>query len=187
MFYPLYSFFLFVLLYQECCAAYFITVIFIRVDLHVWWELKWYITLYTCSALWCVQIIRDIMTRWSFIRWFIRLSIRLFARNTTPVSSLSRSIWKYWSSKMLARCILSWVCVNTVYSLHYLSYNIKGAVCIQLTHYSYNNCENMFILFFIIIKSEIWLVWHRNNGIRCICLFIFSHFLYPIATDVLGY
>ena len=124
MFYPLYSFFLFVLLYQECCAAYFITVIFIRVDLHVWWELKWYITLYTCSALWCVQIIRDIMTRWSFIRWFIRLSIRLFARNTTPLSSLSRSIWKYWSSKMLVGYILSWsVCQYSILSpLSFIQY-----------------------------------------------------------------
>ena len=67
--------------------------------------------------------------------------IQLFAHYTTSLPSLCRPIWSYQTVKMLVRHILSHVCLRLGW-FSIIFHAIYGAVSIQLTHFSYDNCEN---------------------------------------------
>ena len=55
---------------------------------------------------------------------------------------ICRRIWRYWTHKMLVRYIQS-ECVSKIKSiLSAIFHAIYGAVCIQLTHLAYDDCEN---------------------------------------------
>ena len=59
--------------------------------------------------------------------------------------------------EMLVRYILSSVCLRFI--LLFFFYSIYGAVCFQLTHFSFDNCDNISTYYRItIIKLEIWIL-----------------------------
>ena len=74
--------------------------------------------------------------------------IRLIALYTNSLSSLCRHISRYWTSKILLkyRQVHSGECVSKSI-LSVIFHAIHGAVCIQLTRFSYDDCENMCALF----------------------------------------
>ena len=86
-------------------------------------------------------------------------SILLFAQCSISLSSSWRRMWRYWTSKMLVRWILSSVC-PTLSPFHRLCY---GAV----------------LYFIIIIKSKVWSLFHSlglgHETIVCVYVFLYSY------------
>ena len=73
---------------------------------------------YYSAVLWYAQMIGYIMSRWS----------RSFVCYMTPLWSSCRRIWKYWTSKMDARCILQSVCLRWSQFSQLFSCNIWDCV-----------------------------------------------------------
>ena len=102
--------------------------------------------------------------------------IRLFAHYIISLSSLCWCIWRYWTSKMLVRYILS-ECKSEIKSIFLVTFcAIYGVVCIQLTHLSYGDCENTCTLSYyhhqIGSVSHLPLFRSWNNGMRCMSFYI---------------
>ena len=101
--------------------------------------------------LWCVQIIEYNLAQGSYC---------FFAYYTTSLSSLCRSIWRCWTSKMLIRYILFRVCV-LVNSPIYLSCIFHMGLCVFSSPISFMTIVRIHILYLIIIiKSEVWPICH---------------------------
>ena len=70
-------------------------------------------------------------------------------------------------------------CVSKIKSiLSIIFHAIYVAVQIQLSHFSYDDCENMCTLFIFIIKSKVWPICHYlglgyETMICTVCLFVF--------------
>ena len=86
----------------------------------------------------------------------------------------------------LQKCLLGTFYILTFYSL------IHGAVCIHLTQFSCNDCENWCILYLIIVlKSEVWTICNclgvgHEMMVCFVCLSMF--FLYcakPLSTKAI--
>ena len=69
--------------------------------------------------------------------------IRLFALNIPSLSSSYRRIWRYWTC--LVHCVEYVSKIKSILSIVF--HAIYGAVCIRLTRFSYDDCENMCTLF----------------------------------------
>ena len=107
---------------------------------------------YYCAVLLCAQIIECIMARWSYS--FIGTAHYLFIIITIIIIHILR----YWSSKMLVRYS---VCLRlSQLSQSIIFHTTYGTVLIQLTHFSNGDCENTCTSSFIIIKSEVWPIYH---------------------------
>ena len=113
-----------------------------------------------CAVLWCAQIIKYIMARWpySFVCTLYFLDV------FEAVAFL-----KYLSGTFCReiKSILAIIC-NEIYV----------AVCIQLTNFSYDDCENTCILSYF--HHQIGSMTHLplftlpswNNGMRCMSFYI---------------
>ena len=95
-----------------------------------------------------------------------------------PLSSLCRRIWRYWYSKMLCQ-VHSVECVSKIKSIPSVSFHaILGAVCIQLTHLSYDDCENTCTLSYY--HHQIWrpichsLALGHGTMVCAVCISIFA-------------
>ena len=91
-----------------------------------------------------------------------------------------------------------WVCkIESILSIIFQA--IYGAVCIRLTHFSYDDWKNTCTLSYVIIKSEILPICHMvtswNNGNHCMSFYllmvqIMACYLYganPSSGPILGY
>ena len=99
-------------------------------------------------------------------------------------------IWRYWPSKMLVSFGLS-ECVSKIESvLPVIFYAIYGAGCIQLTHLSYADCENMCTLFNyhheIGIMTNLPL-YRVRSWEKMVCVVYPSIFLYHISRHIVPY
>ena len=82
----------------------------------------------------------------------------------------------YWMSKMLVRYILS--SVSSIMSILAIIFHaIYGAVCIQFTYFSFDDCENTLFNYHHRIGSMTYLsrVMSWNNGVRCMSFYIRSN------------
>ena len=126
---------------------------------------------YYCAVLWCAQIIKCIMAWWSY---------SLFAHYTTSLSSLCRRIWRYCTSKLHVKySFVEYVSkIKSVLSIIFLA--IYGAVCIQLTHFTYDDYENTCTSsnYHHQIGSMTHLALFRvrswNNGMHCMPFYILT-------------
>ena len=108
--------------------------------------------------------------------------IRLFAHYTSSLSSLYRCMWRYWTSKMLARHVLlnMWRKLSQFSQLSFMeNIWIYGASCIQHTHFLTIVRILVFYLIIIIVKSKFdplssFRARSWNNGMRCMpfCILI---------------
>ena len=91
---------------------------------------------YYCAVLWCAQIIEYIMARWlySFVGKL----------HTPSLSSLYGCSWKYCTSKMLVRHILSRL--KQFYQSSFMQYLVIVRISV--------------LYFIIIVKSEVWPICH---------------------------
>ena len=86
--------------------------------------------------------------------------IRLFAHYTTSLSSVCRSIWRYWISKILVRYILSSVGL-TLSQFSQVSFMQYMGLCVFGLSITLIVIVNISVLYFnIIIKSEVWPICH---------------------------
>ena len=88
--------------------------------------------------LWFHRVIRH--TPVAYITLTLHVSFRS-AKLSVPFLVSCRRIWRYWTSKMLVRYILSSVCL-TLIPFSQLSFMQYIGLCIQLFHLSYDHCEN---------------------------------------------
>ena len=82
----------------------------------------------------------------------------------------------YWMSKMLVRYILS--SVSSIMSILAIIFHaIYGAVCIQFTYFSFDDCENTLFNYHHRIGSMTHLsrVMSWNIGVRCMSFYIRSY------------
>ena len=101
--------------------------------------------------------------------------IRLFALYITSLSLSCRRIWRYWISK-----ILSIECVSKIEAIPSVIFHaIKAAVCIQLTHFSYNVWEKIWTLSYhhhqIRSMTHLPLFWVRSRNISMPCMSFYIH------------
>ena len=130
----------------------------------------------------CVCISRE---RWVlrlhllFSKWWSILwpggRIRLFANYHYADLSEGIELLKCLSDMFCLECVSQ---INSVLSS--IFHAIYGAVCIQLTHSSYDDCENTctWSYYSIIIKSEVWPIYHclglaHETMVSTLCLSIF--------------
>ena len=125
---------------------------------------------YHYAVLWCVQIIECIMTRWSYS--FVCMShYRLITIIQTYLKVLE-----------LLKCLSGKFCLKYMYkikSILLIILNaIYGAVRIQCTHFSWNDCENMCTLSYYhhqignMTHLSLFSVRSWNNGMRCMYFYI---------------
>ena len=101
----------------------------------------------------------------------------LVCLHITSLSSLCRRIWRYWTS-----IILSSVCLRLSQFSQVIFHAIYGAVCIQLTHLSYDDCVNTCTLSYhhhqIGSMTQLPLALFRvrswNNGMCCMSFYILT-------------
>ena len=104
--------------------------------------------------------------------------IRLFALYTTSLLSLLfRRIWMYWNSKILARYIMSSVLL-WLGRFFQTTYKQNMRLFVSCLPFSLMMFGRICVLYFIIIiKSEVWPIWHLvrvgswNNGMRCMSFY----------------
>ena len=141
------------------CAKGGCTIICIRLDIYP--VAAGLGSFYWCAVVWCAQISEYIMPRCSYsfactIHYLI--------------------IWRYWTSKNVCEvyCV-EWVFkVKSIISINF--YEIHGAVCIQLTHFSYVDFQNTCTLSSYHHHHQIGSMTHLplfkirpcNNGMRCV-------------------
>ena len=123
--------------------------------------------LYYCAILRCGQIIEYINTRWSYsFVWtshYLIIIIIHLSEGSKPSKCLSGTF--------------CFECVSKIKSIVSIVFHaIYGVVCIQLTHFSYDDCEIQVLYLSIIIKSEVWPICHcfglGPETIICVlCLF----------------
>ena len=113
--------------------------------------------------------------------------IPLVAHHIISLSSLCRPIWKSgllkcWSGTLCLECVSK---IKSV--LLIIFHAIYRAVRIQLIHAFYDDNENTYTLFFIIIKSEVWPIchclWSGYEAMVC-TVFLFIQFLIRCITEV---
>ena len=86
--------------------------------------------------------------------------IRLFSHHATPLSSLCKSSWMYWTSKMFVRYILSCVCPR-LRPLPRLSFMRYMVLCVYNLPISLMVIVTIRVFYLIIInKSERWQSCH---------------------------
>ena len=75
-------------------------------------------------------------------------------------------------------------CVSKIKSILSIIFNaIYGAVCIQLTHFSYDDCENMSTLSYhfkqigSMTHLPLFRIWSCNNGMRCMSFLYYFEWL----------
>ena len=84
----------------------------------------------------------------------------MFVHYITSLSSLCGHIWRYWTSKIFVRYILLNVSLGLNQFSQISSMQYMGqCMCIRLTHFSQDDCENTCTLSFF-IKSEGWRICH---------------------------
>ena len=119
---------------------------------------------YYCAVLWCAQITQYIMTRWS-CSFVYTLHYLIFIIMQTYLKVL--------------KCLIK-------SNLPIIFHVIYGAVCIQPTHFSCDDCENTCFNFIIIIKYEVWpepFLWQGHE--TKVCAGCFSIFLWLIVSWIL--
>ena len=131
---------------------------------------------YYCAVLCCVQIIEYSMTRWSY-----------FCLHTTiphyhHYVNLSESI-------ELLKCLLGLFCLECVSKIKSIIFHaIHGAVRIQLTHFSYDDCENTCILSYYhhqiggMTHLPLFRVRSWNNSTGCMSFYILMETLPALLT-----
>ena len=107
---------------------------------------------------------------------------RLFAQYIISLSSLCKLIWWHWIYKMPVRYNLSSVWVRL--SISVIHYTICGAVCLQFTHFSFEDWENIYTLsyyhnqigsmnYYPLFRVRSW-----NNAVRCMSFYILIIYIY---------
>ena len=106
--------------------------------------------------------------------------LRLFAHYITPLSSLCRLIWRYWTSTMLDRFILLSVCLRWS---HTSRLTIYGLCVFSLPIYLMMNVRIRVLYLIIISKSEVWAIRHclRLGHETMVCTVCLSIFLRPFC------
>ena len=114
------------------------------------------------------------MARWSY-------SFVCTLRNLTVI--IMQTIWRYWTPN---NCHLHYVdCVTKIYSiLSIIFHAIYGAVCIHLTHFSYDNCENVCTLSYYhhLTGSMAYLPLFRVrswNNCCTVCIYCYEFVIWP--------
>ena len=103
---------------------------------HIYLMKAGFCVFYYCTVLWCVQIIEYNMARWSY----------------TVIYTLHYFIIIIMQTCLKVFCL---ECVSKIRSiLSNICHALYGAVCNQLTHFSYDDCENMCI----------WSSYHHQIG-----------------------
>ena len=106
-------------------------------------------------------------------KWPICLNYRL------AVEMLWVTPHPFWTSKILVRYILLSVCLGLSQLSHSINFRaIYGAVCIQLSYLSYDDCENTCTLSYYhhhigsMSHLPLFRVSSVHNGMRCLYIFI---------------
>ena len=108
-------------------------------------------TLRSCSNYWCSVYWCSVygICKWSNSLWPAG-HVRLFADYIISLSSLCRLTWRHWTNKMLGRYMLPSVSkIETILSI--IFHSLYGAVCLQLTQFSWDDRENVY---FILLSSS---------------------------------
>ena len=106
-----------------------------------------------CAVFWCAQIIV-----------YIKASLS-YTHICTLHYLICRPIRRHWTAKMLIRSVFA-----------IIFHEIHGALCVQLTHFTYDDCENTCIWFYyhhqIGSMTHLPLFRSWNNDMRCMSFYI---------------
>ena len=123
---------IFPLLYAwGCCTI-------IPCPFNIYPEIAGFCVFYYCAVLRCVQIIEYIMTRWSYPGFFCISHFLII---------FSIELLKCLSGTFCLECAFKMKSILTI-----IFHAIHEAVCIQLTHFPYDDCEN--VCTFIVLPSS---------------------------------
>ena len=106
-----------------------------------------------------LKLINFVSTIWTPI-WWSGGRTRLFAHNTTLLSSLYRRIWRHWTSKMLVEYTLSSVCLGLSKFSQFSLMQFMGLCVLILPVYLMTVVRIRVLYYFINIRSEVWPICH---------------------------